>query len=1841
MEEENPKKVDIFGLWHLAGDDGHNRPGAPRLSELEMSMMSDCKFAQAPSQSVSPDGSGPNGHRRSHMLCSISTLALGAMLALGLPGTARAQSVPTGGTVVAGTASIGSGGAGALRIEQSSAKAIINWSDFSIGAGGAVRFNNGDGATLNRVTGGNISSIEGSLTATGSVYLLNPNGIIVGKSGVVNVGGNFVASTGDVSNAEFLQGGPLNFRGAGNAVVVNLGHIGALGGDVALIGGVVDNKGGIVAPKGEVGLIAGHDVVMQDSSLDQGRFLVAVGGSDTSASNSGRIDAAMVELRAQGGNVYALAGNTEGVIRATGVATRGGKIFLTAGDQGSVTIAGSSLQAADGAGNGGAITATAGKVSLAADAKLDVSATSLTGSGGTVLTMADMVAGHLDAQGQIAARGGAQGGNGGKVETSGASVNFTGVRVDTSAPAGQTGEWLIDPYDLTVDAAAATTINTNLASTSVTLQTTAGGSTGPGTVNASGSGDITVNSAITWATGNTLTLDAYRNVNINAAVTASGGGKVVLVTGDTAGNGTSGSATGDYSFGLGAGGFAGSLNFTGGSASGSTLSIGTRGLGAAAAYTLIYDLGATATGLGSLNAKTSGNYALATSQDAATLNSGNPLTTSVVGTFGAYGGANIVGNFTGLGHTVSNLKISSSAINVGLFGQTQSVIFRDIGVPSGTVTGTNASGNVGAVIGNAAYSKVSNIYAAIPVSGGNTGNNAGTGGLIGYLQGNGAQSIGLTNAWSTGAVTGKDNTGGAIGYLGGIGSSSSFISPISNVYTTGTVTSSTGYIGGLIGLVSGSNLQFSNVHATGNITQTGAGSNVGGLIGMIGGSSSTSPTTITSAYATGTISALGNNVGGLIGWVNATTNISNAYATGSVTTSGTTGYVGGLIGQAYLLTLGYSYATGNVSAIGTGAQFIGGLVGYTNTGNINVSFATGDVIGYGYVGGLVGQAISATNYVDVYAQGDVRATSTAVNSSTAGGLIGYFQPNTFTSYVTNAYASGAVSAAGAPGTASTGGLFGAWGGSNGGPGIVTNGYWDSTTTGQSAAAPAAGRGGTLRYATGTAIPTTTNNTVSTRTAGALTTAQLTDGSLPTNFNTAVTTDGTPWHTGNGMYPYFQLPGYVPDGAQTISGYAYGTNGVTPSGSANINLYFSGGILAGNITADATTGFYTTFVGANTITAASKLGGTMALSGSPSAVVGATYTDTPTLTLGNVTDFNITQNLFQISTTDANQTTLNASLNSTFGASNYTALASTLNGANWLVKASNPFTIDTGFSRGGSITVQSGGALTIGASGSIASTAGGVTLAANGAFTNNGGASAITANTRWLVYSQATNNPTGTPTFASAGGLVGKNYYGDAYNFTTSSLASTPTSGNRFVYGYQPTLTATPDTKSLVFNGATQSDSYALSGYLSGDAANDSVTGSVTGLTTSSKNAGAYVLNANGTLASDLNYAIAYGSGTLTITPAALTVGTSNVTKTFDGGTSAAGSASLVSGTLYGSDSLSGGSFAFTNKNAGIGNKTVTVSGVTVSDGNSGGNYTLSYQDNTTSTINRMALTVSTSDVVKTYDGTTGATGSAVVTGGTLYGTDSLSGGSFAFADKNAGIGNKTVTVAGVSVSDGNSGGNYTVSFANNTTSTINPFALTVTAPQVTKTYDGTTSATGSATVGSLVSGDVVSGAAVLAYADPNAGINKTVTASGLVIRDGSNADMTGNYAITYVDDLTSVINAATLTVTANNDAKIVTTSDVGGYMGASYSGFVGGEGVGDLGGALSITRAVWASMKPRAPIPERSRRPASPRAIIRSAMSMATIRSSRPITCWCAARTAALPMASRPASGPGISRSSI
>ncbi len=218
-----------------------------------------------------------------------------------------------------------------MQITQSSQYGIINWNSFNVGSGHSVHFANGSGATLNRVTGLGASHINGSLSATGSLFLLNKNGVIIGAGGQVLTGGDFVASTLDISDSDFLNGGGFTLFGDSPYDVTNLGEISSSGGNILLAGYTVKNSGEITAEKGRVGLAAGTQIdVLIDTDWLYGAYAVKVGERGNDVTNEGKIESMVAELRTHNGNIYALAGNNEGMIHATGVEHKGGKVFLTA-----------------------------------------------------------------------------------------------------------------------------------------------------------------------------------------------------------------------------------------------------------------------------------------------------------------------------------------------------------------------------------------------------------------------------------------------------------------------------------------------------------------------------------------------------------------------------------------------------------------------------------------------------------------------------------------------------------------------------------------------------------------------------------------------------------------------------------------------------------------------------------------------------------------------------------------------------------------------------------------------------------------------------------------------------------------------------------------------------------------------------------------------------------------------------------------------------------------------------------------------------------------------------------------------------------------------------------------------------------------------------------------------------------------------------------------------------------------------------------------------------------------------------------------------------------------------
>ena len=109
---------------------------------------------------------------------------------------------PNGGS--GSNVTIAGQGTNAVVITKSGARAVVNWNSFSIANGESTTFNqpNGSSAILNRVTGHIPSSLDSILNANGHVFLVNTNGVFVGSNGRISTGGDFVASTRNVTNAK-------------------------------------------------------------------------------------------------------------------------------------------------------------------------------------------------------------------------------------------------------------------------------------------------------------------------------------------------------------------------------------------------------------------------------------------------------------------------------------------------------------------------------------------------------------------------------------------------------------------------------------------------------------------------------------------------------------------------------------------------------------------------------------------------------------------------------------------------------------------------------------------------------------------------------------------------------------------------------------------------------------------------------------------------------------------------------------------------------------------------------------------------------------------------------------------------------------------------------------------------------------------------------------------------------------------------------------------------------------------------------------------------------------------------------------------------------------------------------------------------------------------------------------------------------------------------------------------------------------------------------------------------------------------------------------------------------
>ena len=469
---------------------------------------------------------------------------------------------PEGGVVTGGSATIVST-ADELQIHQSTDKALIEWSSFNIDAGETTRFlqPSVDAVALNRIVNSTqLSTINGNLIANGRIVIINPNGILIGANGNIDTA-SFLATTADIDDDAFLNStGVMHFNRAGSlsAVIENQGLITIdEEGLAALVAPTVRNSGMIIGTMAKVQLAAA-DTFAVDLYGD-GLIQFAVDPDSTSRTiiveNSGSIiaDAGQVLMTAaDASNVVDSVINSDGYIQAGSLENRNGRIILTAAGA-DITVSGTiDVSAIEPAAGGGTINIGgdlhgAGELALAKTATITDTAELYadagdTSNGGEIVVWSEET---TLSSGKYYARGGKLVGDGGIIETSAKEIlDVTGTSANTMALGeGETGTWLLDPVNITVDATLATTINAAMsnvildADNTITFQANVDiAEEDIGITALAGGGGISMSNSYIRTNGGFVTLDTDGAISLNGAGSQkflfTRGGDIILV-GDT------------------------------------------------------------------------------------------------------------------------------------------------------------------------------------------------------------------------------------------------------------------------------------------------------------------------------------------------------------------------------------------------------------------------------------------------------------------------------------------------------------------------------------------------------------------------------------------------------------------------------------------------------------------------------------------------------------------------------------------------------------------------------------------------------------------------------------------------------------------------------------------------------------------------------------------------------------------------------------------------------------------------------------------------------------------------------------------------------------------------------------------------------------------------------------------------------------------------------------------------------------------------------------------------------------------------------------------------------------
>ena len=430
-----------------------------------------------------------------------------------------------------------------MTVNQDSKRLAIDWSGFDIANDERVTFRqpDKDSVALNRVVGDAASVIDGTLSGNGHVYVINPNGVLFGKNASVDVG-SLVASTARISDSDMTNfanadGITMAIPEDSSAKVINAGTIRAEGGLVVLHAAEVENSGTITNPEGTTALAAAKNLSLSADTAGKINFTVDGALAKAKALNSGVLKADggyLVMTARSAGDVMSTVVNNTGTMEAKTLRqNEKGEILLDGGDNGIVELNGT----------------------------LDASGMEAGQSAGSIKAIGAET--HVEDGATLHAIGAV---DGGLIETSGDYLEIgDNVDIDAAGKTGKAGEWLLDPLEVVIsdskpsgsssvtngDTDGSYNSSNNASGTASRNKTTwvnsetvtdllnHGTRVSVQATDANKVASITLDSAINKTSGEdtSLTLEAQRNVTVNAGITSTYGALDVNLHSDTDGDG--------------------------------------------------------------------------------------------------------------------------------------------------------------------------------------------------------------------------------------------------------------------------------------------------------------------------------------------------------------------------------------------------------------------------------------------------------------------------------------------------------------------------------------------------------------------------------------------------------------------------------------------------------------------------------------------------------------------------------------------------------------------------------------------------------------------------------------------------------------------------------------------------------------------------------------------------------------------------------------------------------------------------------------------------------------------------------------------------------------------------------------------------------------------------------------------------------------------------------------------------------------------------------------------------------------------------------------------------------